>query len=75
MEEELAQIEKLATWEVVEAPRNANILPSCWVLHQKQNALRVVTHHCAWIITKGYKQIFGVDFKETFAPTIRPATL
>jgi hypothetical protein len=75
MEEELAQIEKLATWEVVEAPRNANILPSRWVLRRKRNALGVVTRHRARIVAKGYKQIFGVDFKETFAPTVRPPTL
>ena len=65
-QEELAQIEKLVTWEVVEAPRNANILLSRWVLCQKRNALRVVACHCARIVAKGYKQIFGVDFKETF---------
>jgi len=33
--EELMQIEKLGTWELVEAPDNANIIPCRWVLRQK----------------------------------------
>ena len=35
LEEELAQIEKLGTWELIEAPNNANIIPCRWVLHRK----------------------------------------
>ncbi len=33
--EELAQIEKLGTWELVEAPNNANVIPCRWVLRRK----------------------------------------
>ena len=38
IKEELDQIEKLGTWELVEAPDNANIIPCHWVLHRKHNA-------------------------------------
>jgi hypothetical protein len=31
--EELTQIEKLDTWEFVEAPNGANVIPCHWVLH------------------------------------------
>jgi len=38
IEAELTQIEKLDTWEVVKAPPDANIIDSCFVLHQKRDA-------------------------------------
>ena len=35
MEEELTQIEKLATYGITEAPPDANIVPSKWTLRHK----------------------------------------
>ena len=45
MEEELSQIEKLNTWELVQAPHNANIVPSKWMLHCKCNAQGKIAHY------------------------------
>ena len=70
MEEELSQIEKLNIWELVQAPPDANIVPSKWMLCCKCNAQGKITCYQARIVTKGYVQIFGRDFKEMFAPTI-----
>ena len=75
MEEELSQIEKLNTWELVQAPPDANIVPSKWMLHHKCNAQGKIACYQARIVTKGYVQIFGRDFKEMFAPTICSASL
>ena len=75
MEEELTQIEKLATWSIIEAPPGANIVPSKWTLHRKRNAQGEILRYWVRIVAKGYVQIFGKDFTETFAPTIHPVTL
>ena len=45
MEEELLQIEKLNTWELVQAPPDANIIPSKWTLHRKHNAQGKIAHY------------------------------
>jgi hypothetical protein len=73
--EELAQIEKLRTWELVEAPDNANIVPCRWVLLHKRNAQGKIASYKAHLVAKGFRQQIGVDYTDTFAPTVRPATL
>jgi hypothetical protein len=75
IEAELAQIEKLGTWELVEPPNDANIIPCRWVLRRKRNAQGKISRYKARLVAKGFRQQFGVDYTDTFAPTVRPATL
>ena len=75
IEEELTQIEKLGTWEIVEAPPNANIIGSQFILCCKHDAQGNISHYKAWHIVKGFKQQFRIDYTETFAPTVHAATL
>ena len=72
---ELTQIEALHTWDLINAPPNTNIIPSRYVFRRKRNADGNMERHKACLVAKGYKQKFGVDYTETFAPTVRPATL
>jgi len=75
IEVELTQIEKLGTWKVVEAPPDTNIIDSRFVLHQKRDAQGNISRYKACLVTKGFKQQFGVDYTDTFAPTVRTSTL
>jgi hypothetical protein len=75
MGEELQQLVKVNTFTVVKAPRDANIIDGKWVLRRKRNGEGKVIRWKARYVVRGFKQQFGVDFTETFAPTIRPATL
>lgn len=72
---ELTQIKKLGTWELVEAPNDANVIPCCWVLRRKCNAQGKISHYKARLVAKGFRQQFGVDYMDTFAPTVCPQTL
>ncbi|PPQ82486.1 hypothetical protein CVT24_005670 [Panaeolus cyanescens] len=74
---ELAQILKVHTWDIVlvEEEDQGRIIPCRWVLRIKRDALGNISRYKARLVAKGFKQQFGVDFNETFAPTIRPATL
>jgi hypothetical protein len=42
-----------------------------WVFHNKQDEHGVITRNKARLVTKGYSQVKGLDFNETFAPVPR----
>jgi hypothetical protein len=71
IEAELFQIEKLNTWELIVPLPGANIIPSHYVFCCKHDSKGRVAHHKARLVTMGFKQRFGVDYTETFAPTVR----
>jgi hypothetical protein len=75
MEAKLSQIEKLHTWDLIDAPHGTNVIPSRYVFRRKRDADGNIARYKARLVAKGYKQEFGVDYTETFAPTVRPATL
>jgi hypothetical protein len=67
MDEELDQIEKNDTWELVPRPKNKNVIDTKWVFRNKLNEYGQVTRNKARLVCKGYAQIEGIDFEETFA--------
>jgi hypothetical protein len=42
-----------------------------WVFRNKQDEHGVVTRNKAWLVAKGYSQVEGLDFDETYAPIAR----
>ena len=75
MNEELRMIEKNQTWELVDMPEHKKPIGVKWVYRTKLNADGTINKHKARLVVKGYAQIFGVDFSETFAPVARLDTI
>jgi hypothetical protein len=71
MNDELDQIEKNNTWELVHRPEGKNIIGSKWIFKNKLNEKGQVVRNKARLVCKGYAQKEGVDFDETFAPIAR----
>jgi hypothetical protein len=71
MDEELDQIEKNDTWELVPRPKNKNVIGTKWVFRNKLNEDGHVTRNKARLVCKGYTQVEGIDFEETFSPVSR----
>ena len=71
MEEELDQIEKNNTWELVPRPIRKNIIGTKWVFRNKLDEDGKVIRNKARLVCKGYAQMEGIDFDETFAPVAR----
>jgi hypothetical protein len=71
MDEELDQIEKNDTWELVLRPKNKNVIDTKWVFRNKLNEDGYVARNKYRLVCKGYAQIEGIDFEEKFAPVAR----
>jgi hypothetical protein len=71
MDEELDQIEKNDTWELVPRQKNKNMIDTKWVFRNKLNENGQITRNKARLVCKRYAQIEGIDFEETFALVAR----
>eukprot|EP00253_Pinus_taeda_P024064 PITA_24064 len=71
MNEELEQIEKNNTRELVPRPNDKNITGTKWIFKNKLNENEYVIRNKARLVCKGYAQQEGIDFEETFAPVAR----
>ena len=71
MDEELDQIEKNQTWELVPRLANNNIIGTKCVFKKKLNENGKVIINKSRLLYKGYGQVEGIDFEETFAPVAR----
>jgi hypothetical protein len=71
MDEELDQIEKNETWELVPRPKNKNVIGTKWVFRNKLNEDGHVTRNKVILLCKGYTRVEGIDFEETFSPVAK----
>jgi hypothetical protein len=70
MQEELNNFTRNEVWHLVPRP-NQNVVGIKWVFRNKQDEHGVVTRNKAQLVAKGYSQIEGLDFNETYAPVAR----
>ena len=71
MDEELDQVKKNDTWELVPRPKDKNVIDTKWVYRNKLNEDEKVTRNKARSVCKAYAQVEGIDFEETFSPVAR----
>eukprot|EP00253_Pinus_taeda_P022397 PITA_22397 len=71
MDEELEQIERNNTWELVPRPKDKNVIQTKWIFKNKLNENGDVVKNKARLVCKGYAQQEGIDFQETFTPAAR----
>jgi hypothetical protein len=70
MQEELNNFTRNEVWNLVPRP-NQNVVGTKWVFRIKQDEHGVVTRNKARLMDKGYSQVEGLDFDETYAPVAR----
>ncbi|KFM59138.1 Retrovirus-related Pol polyprotein from transposon TNT 1-94, partial [Stegodyphus mimosarum] len=71
MEEEIQNLTQAQTWELTTKPQGAKVIPSRWLLHKKKDEIGNRAKFKERLVTKGYLQIPGVDFQDTFSPVIK----
>ncbi|CAI7912254.1 unnamed protein product [Closterium sp. NIES-53] len=75
MESELKSIEENSTWELVELPEGRKAITSKWLFKIKSDADGKIERYKSRLVAKGYQQKEKVDYKELFAPVVKPTTL
>ena len=75
MDAEIIAIERNDTWELCHLPKGQKTIGVKWVYKTKLKENGEVDKHKAYLVAKGYKQEFGVDYKEVFAPVARHDTI
>ena len=73
--EELETLRKAGTWELTNAPPDANIVGSKWVFHMKKDAAGNVIRYKACLVAQGFSQVPGADYFDTFAPIAKLASI
>ena len=72
---ELKSLDDTRTWNVVKCPNGVNIVGNKWVFKIKRNAAGEIKKYKACLVAKGYSQVQGVDYDDTYTPIARLSSL
>ncbi|KAJ0566228.1 putative RNA-directed DNA polymerase [Helianthus annuus] len=75
MDKEIESIHKNQTWELVDPPIHQKPIGVKWIYKTKYDEKGNVDKYKARLVVKGYKQKYGIDYQEVFAPVIRFETI
>jgi hypothetical protein len=71
MVEEYDSIMRNDVWEVVPRPEGKSVVTSRWIYKVKYAADGSIEKHKACFVARGFSQVEGIDYDETFAPVAR----
>ena len=72
METDVLNLENQDTWTLVEPSKDRKILKGKWIYKTKLNSEGKIERYKARWVVKGFLQLFGLDYTETFANTVKP---
>jgi hypothetical protein len=71
MKEELDDLHKNNTWDMVDLPPGKSVVRCKWVYKIKTCSDGTVDRYKARLMARGFTQEYGVDYEESFAPVAR----
>jgi hypothetical protein len=75
IEDQLRSLEANHTWEVIDKPKDMNLISTKWVFKIKMLPNGQINKYKARPCVRGFSQEYGVDYFKTFAPIVRMESL
>lgn len=75
MDLEYSALMKNKTWHLVPRQEGKNIIYCKWVYKVKRKADVSLDRYKARLVTKGFKQRYGIDYEDTFSTVVKAATI
>jgi len=75
IQSELAQLQCMGTWKLVDKPHGAIPIANKFVFAKKRDKDGIITKYKARLVAKGYAQRPGYDYVDTHSPIVRLETI
>jgi hypothetical protein len=75
MDEDMAALDVIATWELVALPEDKKKKRCKWVYNIKHNVDGSMSRYKTRLVVKGYAQTYGIDYEETYSPIAKMTTV
>ena len=74
MDHEMGSLDRTETWITVARPPGKNIISCKWVFRLKRKADESIDKYKARLVARGFAQLKGVDYFDTYSPVARLAS-
>ncbi|CAM8954009.1 unnamed protein product [Rhodiola kirilowii] len=75
MHKEISALELNKTWTVTDLPPGKTIVDCKWIYKVKYHADGSIERYKARLVARGFTQIEGLDYQDTFAPVAKMTTV
>ena len=73
--DELNSLIKNHTWDLVPRPQNRQVVTNKFAFKHKKNELAIIVRLKARLVARGFSQIYGIDYLDTYAPVVKLASI
>ena len=73
--DEVNSLIKNHTWDLIRRPQNRRVITNKFALRHKKNECAIIVRLKARLVARGFSQIYGIDYLDTYAPVVKLASI